>query len=170
MGLTGPFAALERIIRGVERMGDGTAAKAVRTVLADETELLIGRGFAGSVSPTGARWKALKWPRASGNTTRPLVDSGRLHLGLLHSVSMGADGFTFSSVHPGAAVHQFGATIRPVTAKRLVFRTGAGLHFASSVTIPARPYMPLGPRLPRAWNLAFCKRADEALKIVVYSR
>ena len=40
---------------------------------------------------------------------------------------------------PYAAVHQFGATIKPRAAKVLMFRG----HVAKSVTIPARPYLGL---------------------------
>jgi phage virion morphogenesis protein len=45
-----------------------------------------------------------------------------------------------------AAVHQFGATITPKTAKALVFRLGAGggVVRVKSVTIPARPYLGFG--------------------------
>lgn len=163
------WAELARLIRATERMADGTAKRALRGALADETEVLIGRGFAGSVSPTGKQWRPLKYPRASGRTTRVLVDSGRLHLDLLHSVTFGLDGFTFTSSHPGAAVHQFGAVIVPVRAPRLVFRTGLGLHVANRVVIPARPYMPVGPRLPPAWKLRWNARAEETLRVVFYS-
>jgi len=163
------WAELARLIRATERMADGTAKRALRGALADETEVLIGRGFAGSVSPTGKQWRPLKYPRASGRTTRVLVDSGRLHLDLLASVTYGLNGFTFSSKHPGSAVHQFGATIVPVRAPRLVFRTGLGLHTAAYVVIPARPYMPVGPRLPPAWKLRWNARAEETLRVVFYS-
>ena len=39
----------------------------------------------------------------------------------------------------GAAVHQFGGTIKPKSGKLLAFRG----HVAKSVTIPARPYLGL---------------------------
>lgn len=37
-------------------------------------------------------------------------------------------------------VHEYGATIEPTKAKRLVFEIDGRLIFAKSVTIPARPY------------------------------
>ena len=40
-----------------------------------------------------------------------------------------------------AAVHQFGAIIKPVKAPALVFRMGGELFKRQSVTIPARPYL-----------------------------
>ena len=56
-----------------------------------------------------------------------------------------------------AAVHQFGAVIRPVRTKALMFRMGgvgkrggAGFVRAQSVTIPARPYLGFGPKDQRA--------------------
>ena len=53
---------------------------------------------------------------------------------------------------PYAAVHQFGATIRPVRAKFLTLRTRQGevWGFAKEVTIPARPYLGLSAEDRRA--------------------
>lgn len=65
---------------------------------------------------------------------------------------MASDGCTH---HPGAhdlawgsnkiyaAVHRFGAVIRPKTAEAVRFRLASGLVRARSVTIPARPYLGL---------------------------
>lgn len=45
-----------------------------------------------------------------------------------------------------AAVHQFGAEIKPRVARYLVFRLSIGIVHALKVTIPARPYLGIGPR------------------------
>lgn len=43
--------------------------------------------------------------------------------------------------HPGAAVHEFGATITPKQARFLRFEVAGEEVFARAVRIPARPYM-----------------------------
>lgn len=40
-----------------------------------------------------------------------------------------------------AAVHEFGATIRPVRARLLRWEDETGAHFAKQVKIPARPFL-----------------------------
>jgi phage gpG-like protein len=45
---------------------------------------------------------------------------------------------------PGAAVHQYGATIRPVKAQCLAFEIDGKKIFAKEVTIPPRPYLVIG--------------------------
>lgn len=52
-----------------------------------------------------------------------------------------------------AAVHQFGATIRPVASPFLVFKPKGFKHpiFARQVTISARPFLPT-EGLPEEWE------------------
>jgi phage gpG-like protein len=68
-----------------------------------------------------------------------------------------------------ALTHQFGATVTagkptgsnlcgytPKNAPRLAWSAGGAIHFAKSVTIPARPFMPVQPggggALPQPWE------------------
>ena len=73
---------------------------------------------------------------------QPLRDTGRLR----GSISPAADasGVTVGTNINYAAVHQFGATIKPKKAGgRLVFPGAGKMIFARQVTIPARPFLPL---------------------------
>lgn len=125
----------------------GPALKAVAEGLLETTKQRFDRG----VSPTGAAWAALNPAYAQikrGN--RILVAAGTLRNSVTREVV--GNRITIGTKMPYAAVHQFGATIRPKNAKALVFRLGrtgprggrsSGFVRAKSVTIPARPY--LGP-------------------------
>lgn len=103
------------------------------------------------VDPWGSPWAALKMRKGS-----PLVDTARLN----RSITSSADsaGVTVGTNVQYARVHQYGATIVPVKAKRLVFPgPGGRMIFAKRVTIPARPYMPLrrgtaAVELPADWS------------------
>lgn len=93
--------------------------------------------------PGGIPWSTSWRARETGGKT--LQDKGNLR-GSIRSnvgdnfVETGPDGRSESSKH--AATHQWGATIRPVKAKALMFTGPDGrLHAAQSVTIPARPFM-----------------------------
>ena len=46
-----------------------------------------------------------------------------------------------SSIEDYAAIHQYGGTIRPKNAKRLMFKVGGKTVMTQSVTIPARPFI-----------------------------
>ena len=85
-------------------------------------------------SPDGAAWKA---NRAG---TSILKRAGHL-LASIHYRVMG-NGVRIGSGLVYAAIHQFGGTITPKNASKLVFKGLDGaLVFASQVTIPARPYL-----------------------------
>lgn len=93
--------------------------------------------------PGGVAWKPSR--RAIEQGGRTLIDTGGLlssitHIANAERVEVGVIAKTESAKH--AATHQFGATIRPVRAPKLVFRGPDGhLIFADSVTIPARPFI-----------------------------
>lgn len=95
------------------------------------------------IDPWGSPWAKLKIRRG-----QPLRDTGRLQRSIVARAD--AEGVTVGTglrAESGAsypAVHQFGATIGPAKAKRLVFPgPGGALVFAKKVTIPARPFLPL---------------------------
>lgn len=92
---------------------------------------------------------------SSGSAGKPLVDSGDLRASI--SVKSDGQGVTVGTNKISAPVHQFGATIRPKTAKTLAFPGPNGMVvFAKKVTIPARPFLPLRRsgvvELPPAWS------------------
>lgn len=100
------------------------------------------RHFQTSTAPDGTPWAPLKFPRPNGGS-KPLLDTGLL-MGSLNATFDG-DTLTLRANGPGAAAHNFGATIRPVNAKFL----------AIPVTREARKVT--GPRaFPR--DLFFIKR------------
>ncbi|NVJ90874.1 MAG: phage virion morphogenesis protein [Methylocystaceae bacterium] len=113
------------------------------STLGDQEQLYDGIGmalvsqvqdrFREGKGPDGVPWEKAK---RGGQT---LVDSGRLRDSVTHSV----DG---STVKVGTNViyaksHQFGATIKPKSAKVLAFTVAGKPVFAKSITIPARPFL-----------------------------
>jgi phage gpG-like protein len=138
-------------------------------------------GFKRGVSPYGQAWAPVKWraPRVNktgglakkrgtltkagakqvqanffGVAGRPLVDKGRLRSSITGAPD--ARGVTIGTNLIYAAVHQFGARIKPKNGKRLAFAgpTGA-MIFSKGVTIPARPFLPItssGVNLPTEYQ------------------
>lgn len=107
------------------------------------------------IDPWGSPWAALKIRKGG----QPLRDKGILQ----RSVNYKSDqtGVTIGTNQmPRAAVHQFGAVIKPKNAKRLAFPgPGGKMIFAKKVTIPARPFLPLRKgasvvALPPQWSVA----------------
>ena len=97
--------------------------------------------FKTQTAPDGTAWAALQpWYQKEKrrNKNRILTLNGYLR-GQMTWQLVGDRTVEIGSNRPYAAVHQFGATIKPRAAKVLMFRG----HVAKSVTIPARPYLGL---------------------------
>ena len=97
--------------------------------------------FKTQTAPDGTAWAALQpWYQKEKrrNKNRILALNGYLR-GQMTWQLVGDRTVEIGSNLPYAAVHQFGATIKPRAAKVLIFRG----HVAKSVTIPARPYLGL---------------------------
>lgn len=97
--------------------------------------------FKTQTAPDGTAWAALQpWYQKEKrrNKNRILTLNGYLR-GQMTWQLVGDRTVEIGSNLPYAAVHQFGATIKPRAAKVLIFRG----HAAKSVTIPARPYLGL---------------------------
>lgn len=97
--------------------------------------------FKTQTAPDGTAWAALQpWYQKDKrrNKNRILTLNGYLR-GQMTWQLVGDRTVEIGSNLPYAAVHQFGATIKPRAAKVLIFRG----HAAKSVTIPARPYLGL---------------------------
>lgn len=86
-------------------------------------------------SPEGTPWK----PNAS--RTRTLERSGQLYNSIDYLTT--SDTAIVGSGLVYARIHQLGGTIKPNTAAALAFMAEGQLVFASSVNIPARPYLGL---------------------------
>lgn len=122
-------------------------------VMADTTPVMraIGVGlventhtrFERAVSPEGTPWAPLLPAYAAVKKGAGILRESAMRGGLMGSITYRA---SRESVEIGtnkiyAAVHQFGATIRPVKARHLIFRLASGMVHAEEVTIPARPYI-----------------------------
>ena len=114
-------------------------------VLKEISEAVVLRStrerFKTQTAPDGTAWAALQpWYQKEKrrNKNRTLTLDGYLRSRLTWQFA-GDRTVEIGSNLPYAAVHQFGATIKPRAAKVLMFRG----HVAKSVTIPARPYLGL---------------------------
>lgn len=87
-------------------------------------------------SPAGEAWK----PNLRDGDI--LVESGS-HLLASVAYSASADQAEWGAAWEYAHVHQYGATIKPKEADKLVFSLGGNKVFAKEVTIPARPFVGL---------------------------
>lgn len=130
------------------------ASADMRPVYATVGRVIVNRirlCFKLGVDPWASPWAKLKIRRG-----QPLRDTGRLNRSIVANPD--STGVTIGTNVQFAAVHQYGATIEPKRAKRLVFPgPGGKLIFAKKVTIPARPFMPLkkgytAVTLPPAWS------------------
>ena len=127
--------------------------KAIGVALVEETQSRFDAG----VDVWGTRWQPLL-PAYEAIKRGPGIL--RASLMLQRSITFQVSGGTVSvgSNRIYAAVHQFGATIKPVNGKALKFKLGgqgkkgnkAGFVQAKSVHIPARPYLGFGPKDERA--------------------
>ncbi len=177
MPLRGDFKGLDELKARLAHLATPTFRRNMSRVLAQEAYRLIEKGFQAKRDPYGRAW-----PDLTSRTGMPLQKDGHLLSGLAPKAD--EHGFTVTSVHPGAAVHQYGAVIRPKNGKALAFNVETGMRvfskvggkplkkpvattgrvFAQKVTIPARPYMPEG-ELPPSWQNGLGEAADEALRV-----
>lgn len=106
------------------------------------------RRFETSTAPDGTPWTPLNPAYAEVRKPHRILVQAGMRGGLKGSIHYRAwtREVVVGTDKIYGAVHQFGAVIKPVKAKALVFRMGRGLVFARKVTIPARPYLGFGPR------------------------
>lgn len=138
----------------------GASMKPVLTAIGSRLTNRIKMGFRTARSPAGIPWAPLKM-----RSGQPLSDTGRLKNSITYKVD--DDGVEIGTnltstwhgiTHSIGRVHQFGATVRPRWAPRLVFKnqiSGQTVRSMKSV-IPARPFMPLNAQgdleLPTPWK------------------
>lgn len=169
MGITGSFVQLKELRAAMQRLGTASARVDVSRVVAEQAVKLIDDGFRSSRDPYGRPWPAL-----TSRNGRPLLDTGA-HLRASLAPRVSADGFVIQTAFPGAAVHQYGAVIKPKAARALRFRAGGArprghgrgqtgaVVFARKVTVPRRQYMPEGDPGP-VWGPALKRAAERALR------
>lgn len=169
---------MAKLLFEVNDAGARAKLKAMGAALADMRPVYatVGRSitnrirlcFKLGIDPWANPWAALKIRKG-----QPLRDTGRLQRSIVANPD--STGVTIGTNVKHAAVHQFGATIVPRNARRLVFPGPNGrMIFAKKVTIPARPFMPLKKNstvvaLPPAWSAdvtralrAYFKKAAES--------
>ena len=121
--------------------------------IGQEAASLVDLTFVESKDPWGRPWEPLKF-----RDGQPLLDTGTHLASTVNHKVDGDDSVTVGVAASFAATHQFGATIKPKSAKRLVFQPRGFPHpiFAKQVTIPARPFMPIreggNTDLPGDWR------------------
>jgi len=141
----------------VAKLGGVLKSGVVRAIGVALVEVTNKR-FESGTDPFGQAWHALLPAYAAIKRGPGIL---RASLMLQRSVTFATSGaqVTIGSNRVYAAVHQFGATIKPVNARALVFRLGgagpggkskSGIVRVKSVTIPARPYLGFGPNDQRA--------------------
>jgi len=131
-------AQVRRAFGQLEGLMENTAPvmSAIGTALVASTHMR----FVSQTDPDGAAWRALDPEYAAGKrNSRILTESGRLRDSI--NSEAGRDQVRVGTNIIYAAIHQFGGTIKPVSASHLVFRIGGRLVMADSVTLPARPYL-----------------------------
>jgi phage virion morphogenesis protein len=134
--VTGVEPALEELGGIAGRLDDPTPLwDAIGASLAVSTQMRFERGE----GPDGSPWPPSIRALATGGKT--LIDSARLVQSITHNAF--ASGVEVGTNMLYAAVHQFGAVIRPVVAAALRFKVGKQWVTKQEVRIPARPYLGL---------------------------
>jgi len=149
------------LVKAFQEAAKKVAGKAILASAADSLVNDIGWTFRSGTDPWGSVWAPLKF-RAG----QPLNDTGRLKNSIDSEVTNDY-AIVGTNVCYGI-VHQYGATVtagkptgsnicgyQPKGAKLLHWETNGIHHFAKSVHIPARPFMPIhggSVDLPDAWE------------------
>jgi phage virion morphogenesis protein len=132
------------------------ALSKLRALAAEPEPLLAAMGFGlarnvrdrfrGEHDPDGNPWAPLMPAYEAEKTGPGILREKGMSGGLMGSITseVEAGEVTVGSNKVYAAVHQFGATIKPKDAPALIFRIGDRLVWARQVTIPARPYLGFG--------------------------
>lgn len=145
---------IERDKATADALAKALDARKILEPVARKLLALVKLGFKVSTSPYGEKWAPLKFRNG-----QPLRDTGLLQNSFF--TRYGPNFFDFGTNRVGARVHQFGATIVPVKAKMLrFFAKGSKVPiFRKSVTVPARPFLPLDSAgnlvLPDAYARSF---------------
>jgi phage gpG-like protein len=160
-------------IRRFNEIRDKSLLREINMNLAKEGISLVQRGFQTTTNPYGKKWEPAKYRAGQ------VLSDKRLLRNSFTRGSISATEFTIGTNRIYAKTHQYGATIVPKTAKRLVFKIQIatrvkankrgkraavmGTVFAKKVVIPQRMMMPESD-LPQTWTDAFLSTADEIVR------
>lgn len=159
MGLTFDLKgdAYDKLDKIIAACSDGKPAMTtIGRVLSNRIKL----GFKNSKSPYGDTWKPLKY-----RDGQPLRDKGLLQNSITYNAE--SDSVSIGTNAIQAKVQNFGAVIKPRTAKTLRFFIGNRAVFAKQVVIPARPYMPIVGNdvvLPQDWLKATVRALQDHIE------
>jgi len=148
------YASLDKIIAACS---DGKPAMAtIGRVLTNRIKL----GFKNSTSPYGDAWKPLKY-----RDGQPLRDKGLLQNSITYNAE--SDSVSIGTNAIQAKVQNFGAVIRPRTAKTLRLFIGNRAVFVKQVVIPSRLFMPIVGNdvvLPQDWLKATVRALQDHIE------
>ena len=108
---------------------------------------LTDQRLGGTTDPDGRPWPALNPAYAALKKGTGMLRETGQRGGLAGSLTFatGRGTVEWGSNKVYAAIQQFGGTIKPKAGGALVFKIGGNLVRVKSVTIPARPYLGVGP-------------------------
>lgn len=83
------------------------------------------------------------WVRKAFGGSKTLTNTGELRDSITSSATSHTASVGTNMIY--ARIHHFGGTIRPKTKPFLMFSTPNGFARVKSVTLPARPFLPISP-------------------------
>ncbi|EFH11589.1 phage virion morphogenesis protein [Pseudoroseomonas cervicalis] len=139
------LAPFNAAMRGLVRLGQDTTGLMRALGVGLRTNTLAR--FAEERAPDGTSWAPLLPAYAAIKRGPGILRARGMRGGLQGSITIAAerDSVTVGSNAIHARVHQEGAVIKARHAPYLVFAMSGGLVKVRSVTIPARPYLGIGP-------------------------
>ncbi|GBR09487.1 phage virion morphogenesis protein [Gluconobacter frateurii] len=141
ISLTGSFQPMRDTLERIAGIGRNpeNVLKAVGHIVLTSTRHRIEQ----EVDPQGQPFKPLNPQYALTKEGPGILRGPNFNAGLYGSLTAQASGpvLRWGSNKVYAAVHQFGAVIKPKNAKQLSFEMGGSLFHRGSVTVPARPYL-----------------------------
>ena len=164
--ISGDASPIQSALDAIMAVGTRPQAvlEAIGLELHDRTIERVERGE----DPNGIRWETYAPLNPLYKADKESPDILRERGDLFASIHSEVDGHAIlvgTDLIYGA-IHQFGGIIRPKEAQQLSFEMGGELFHRSSVTIPARPYLGLGP----GDEAAIMDRLDEFLSIAMGGR
>lgn len=161
-GVTLKLEGHERVRGALARM-QGAAARP-RPMLADVARYVASATqdrFRRETGPDGEPWRRSRRAKAEGGQT--LTDSARLRRSIVWSAN-DREAVVGTNVRY-AAIHQFGGDIRARGAGRLrFFLPGVGFRSPRQVSMPARPFLGLGPEDERPIERIVGRHLDAAAR------
>ena len=145
--MTGVSYELKGHDAALKALADAAAALSRPRELYDDIGALLvaatQENFDQEQAPGGSPWPQSIRARTEGGKT--LTDTARLKNSITHEAGDSAVAVGTNLIY--AAIHQTGGTIRAKTSKGLRFRMGGngGWITKQSVSLPARPFLGLGP-------------------------